>query len=160
MATVAFSGLTRRVINAGSVTVHGAEPLIELTEAVIVVTPTPTLIATPVGPTVATAGVDDVQFAKVARSRMLPSLKVPAATNCIVCPRGTAAEAGRTAIETRSGAVTVRMAEPLMEPAVATIMALPGPPPMAKPLLVTGATVESEELQVTVFSKGCVLPSG
>jgi hypothetical protein len=66
--------------------------------------------------------------------------------------------AGVTAIETSTACPTLSVAEPLIEPDVAVIIALPTPCPLANPLLAILATVE-DELQLTELVRSCALPS-
>jgi hypothetical protein len=49
------------------------------------------------------------------------------------------------------------VAEAVMEPEVAVMVAVPTPTPVAKPLVAMVAAVE-DELQVTVLVRSCVLP--
>ena len=56
---------------------------------------------------------------------------------------------GVTAIDTRTGAVTVSTLEPLIVPEVAWIVVLPVAAPVAKPLLVIVDTEVLVEVQVT-----------
>ena len=80
------------------------------------------------------------------------------AVNCWLRPAATDAEGGVTAIEVRTGAVTVRPAEPLMLPEAAVIVADPCATPVARPTLVIEATPVAEELQVTAPVTFCVVP--
>jgi hypothetical protein len=73
------------------------------------------------------------------------------AVNCSVLPAATDAVAGVTAIEVNAAAVTVNVAEPLIVPDVALIVADPCATLVANPLLLTVATVVFEEVQVTVL---------
>ena len=67
------------------------------------------------------------------------------------------------AIETRLAAVTVRLPELLTDPDAAVIVTVPGTRVLARPwlpaVLLTVATVPSEELQCAVPETSCVLPS-
>jgi hypothetical protein len=67
--------------------------------------------------------------------------------------------AGVTAIETSTGAVTVKFVEPLIEPDAAEIVVLPVPTPVASPALVIVATAVFVELQVTELVRFWVLLS-
>jgi hypothetical protein len=69
--------------------------------------------------------------------------------NCCVEPLAIDPFAGVTAIDTNTGGVTVSPVELLIEPAVAWIVALPVPTPVAKPALVMVATTVFVELHVT-----------
>ena len=70
--------------------------------------------------------------------------------NCCFCPRGIEAAAGVTAIETRLGAVTVKLAVPLIAPSVAVMLVEPCPTLVANPEL-TVATAVAEEVQLAVL---------
>jgi hypothetical protein len=67
------------------------------------------------------------------------------------------AVAGVTAIDTRPGAPTVNVAEPLNAPEAAVMVALPCPTDEARPLLLTVATEVEDELQVTEEVRVCLL---
>ena len=64
-----------------------------------------------------------------------------------------------TASETRVGCRTFRVAEAVMEPEVAVIVALPTPAPEARPAFPIVATAVADELQFTALVRSCVLPS-
>ena len=89
---------------------------------------------------------------------MLPSVYVPVAVNCCDVPKGMDDGNGVTAIETRTGGVTVSVAERLIVPDVAVMVVAPCPRVLARPCA-TLATFASEELQVAVFVRSEVLPS-
>jgi hypothetical protein len=57
---------------------------------------------------------------------------------------------GVTAIEVNTAAVTVSVAEPLIVPDVAVIVAVPGAMLVANPVLLTVATEGDEDFQVAV----------
>ncbi len=61
-------------------------------------------------------------------------------------------------IEVKTAAVTVKVAEPLMLPEVAVMVAVPGATAVASPLSFTVATVAAEEVHLTVLLRFCVLP--
>ena len=81
MAMVELAGVTSKETKVAAVTVSDAVPLIEPEVAVIVVVPVPTLVAKPVGSTVAT-DVEDEDQANEVSSCVLPSSKLPTALNC------------------------------------------------------------------------------
>ena len=81
------------------------------------------------------------------------------AVNCCVAPLVIEGFAGVTAIDTSTGAVTVRFVDPLMAPEAAEIVALPVATPVASPPLVIVATAVFVELQVTELVRFCVLLS-
>jgi hypothetical protein len=64
---------------------------------------------------------------------------------------------GATAIEVRTAAVTVNVAEPLIVPDVALMVAVPLATVVANPAL-TVATVVFEEVQVAVLVRFIVVP--
>ena len=103
-------------VNRAAVTVRLAVPEIVPDMAVIVEVPTATPCASPVVLTVATGLADDFHVAEAVRSCVLPSLRVPVAVNCCERPAAIVAVAGETAIETRTGAVTVSTADPVFDP--------------------------------------------
>jgi hypothetical protein len=66
--------------------------------------------------------------------------------------------AGVTEIEVSTAAVTVNVAEPLMVPDLAVIVAVPCAMLVANPALPTVAIVVAEELQVAVLVSVWVVP--
>ncbi len=66
---------------------------------------------------------------------------------------------GVTAIETKTGAVTVNVVEPLIVPAVAVIVAVPCDTLVANPPLAIVATDAADEVQVAILLRFCVEPS-
>ncbi len=72
---------------------------------------------------------------------------------------GTDGFAGVTAMETNAGAVTVSVVEPFIDPEVAVIVLVPCARVDANPTLLIVATVDCEELHVTVLVRFCVLLS-
>jgi hypothetical protein len=81
--------------------------------------------------------------------------------NCTDVPTEAEEFAGVTARDFRTGAavVTVNVVEPVTEPEVAWIVLLPGPTPLAKPVLLIVPTEVLEEVQLTEFVRFWVLPS-
>jgi hypothetical protein len=75
-----------------------------------------------------------------------------------VYPAATEAVGGVTEIEVRTAAVTVSVAEPLMVPDLAVIVAAPAVTPVASPVLLTVATDVFDEVQVAVFVRFWVVP--
>jgi hypothetical protein len=67
--------------------------------------------------------------------------------------------AGVTATETRVAAPTLSVAEVVIEPEVAVMVAAPTPVPVASPLLAMVATEVKDELQVAEPVRFCVLLS-
>ena len=99
-----------------------------------------------------------VQVAVFVSTRVLPSLYVPVATRGSVVPMANDALAGVTASETSTACPTLSVADPLIEPAVAVMIAVPTACPLANPPLLMPATVD-DELQVTALVRFCTLPS-
>ncbi len=80
------------------------------------------------------------------------------AVNCSVRPAATDAVPGVTAIEAKTGAVTVNVAEPVIVPEVAVIVVAPGAALVASPPLLTVAVVTADEVQVAVLVRFCLVP--
>ena len=123
--TDAVVGVTEIEVNTAAVTVNVAEPLVVPDLAVMVALPCATLVASPPLLTVATDFADDVQVAVLVRFCVVPLLYVPVAVNCCVYPFATDAVPGVTAIEVNTAAVTVNVAEPVIVPEAAVIVAVP-----------------------------------
>jgi hypothetical protein len=158
-ANEAFAGVIASDTSAGGPTVNVAEPAMVPTVAVIVVLPCPAPDASPPLLTPATVGVDELQVAEPVRSCVLLSLYVPVALYCCDVPSAMAAVAGLTAIDIRTGAVTVKVVEPAIDPEVAVIVAAPCLMLVANPPLLTLATPGTLEVHVTELVKFCVVPS-
>ena len=79
--------------------------------------------------------------------------------NCWVVPLAIEGFAGVTAIDTKTGAVTVSAAEPLIEPDVAWIVVLPVDTVVARPPLEIVAAAVFDEVQVTKPVRFCLVPS-
>jgi hypothetical protein len=65
---------------------------------------------------------------------------------------------GVTAIELRTAAVTVSVAEPLIVPDVAVIVAVPGASVVASPAVLTVAMEAADDVHVAVLVRICVVP--
>ena len=63
-----------------------------------------------------------------------------------------------TAIDTSTAGPTLSVADPLIDPEAAAMVAVPTPAPVADPLELIAATVGNDELQVTLPLRSCVLP--
>ena len=91
---------------------------------------------------------------------MLPSLYVPVAVNCcVVVPFTIEAVGGVMVIETSTGAVTDRLAEPVTVPEVAVMFVLPITNAVESPAALMVATAGEDEAHVAVEVRSCVLPS-
>jgi hypothetical protein len=105
------------VVENGDIeTVKVLEPLTAFDAAPIKELPTPTAVARPVTPIVATLESDVVHIALVVKSWVLLSVYVPVAMNCFVDPKSMDGFAGVTVIETSLGVVTVSVVEPVTTP--------------------------------------------
>jgi hypothetical protein len=149
--------------SAAAVTVNVVDPDTVPEVALMVAVPCARLVAKPaVGALlliVATAGMSELHCTVPVMFCVVLSLNVPVAVNCCVVPRGTVGIAGVTAMETNTALVTVIVVEPVIEPELAVIVAVPTPVLVARPLEVMLATDVRDELQVTVLVRSCVLPS-
>jgi len=90
---------------------------------------------------------------------VLLSLYVPVALNCCVPPREIEGAPGVTEIEVSTGAVTVKVADPLIGPKVAAIVAVPWAALVARPPLPIVAMFVADEDHVTVPVSVCLVPS-
>jgi hypothetical protein len=93
--------------------------------AVMVAVPTPVPVANPLLAMVATVAEDELQVTELVRVCVLPSLYVPVAANCWLAPLAIDALPGLTDNDTRTGAVTANVAEPVIVPEAAVIVAVP-----------------------------------
>src|ERR1700691_2112106 len=157
LAIDALPGLTDNDTNTGAVTAKLAEPVMVPEVAVIVVVPGARLVAKPALVTVAIVVADEVHVT-VVRVCVVPLLYVPVAVNCCFSPAGIDGDAGVTAIDVSTAAVTVSVAPPWMVPDVAVITTAPFATLVAKPPLVTVATVAADEVHVAVLVRFCVVP--
>jgi hypothetical protein len=73
-------------------------------------------------------------------------------------PAATEAVVGVTAIEVKTAAVTVNVAEPLIVPDLAVTVVLPCATLVASPPLLMVAIDLAEEVQVAVVVRFCVVP--
>src|ERR1700691_6712481 len=162
---VAVGGVIAIDTSAAVVTVSWVEALTVPEVAVTLAEPTPTLCARPtvlgVLLIVAVETVSEDHVAVLVRFCVLPSVNVPVAVNCCVVPSAIDGAAGVTAMETSVAAVTVRVVDPLMEPVVAVMFAVPSPVLLANPCVGAAlpivATAGVSELHCTVSVMFCVL---
>jgi hypothetical protein len=118
------AGVTPSETRAGDPTVTLVELLCEPELTCIVLVPRAAAVTSPVLFTVADAD-DEVQVAVDVTSCVLPSEYVATASNCCVVPKGMASVCGLRVMETKAGAGTVTVVEPLTPAAVAVIVAVP-----------------------------------
>ncbi len=91
--------------------------------------------------------------------RVLPSVNVPMADNCSLVVSAIVSVAGTIANDARSAAFTLTGVLPLTEPDAAVIVTLPRLSAVTRPLTVMDATLDFDELHVTVPVMFCVEPS-
>jgi hypothetical protein len=129
--------------------VRDAEPLIAPDAAVIVALPSPTPLARPEPFMLATVATEELQLTEPVRFCVLPSVKVPVAVNCCVVSSAMVALGGPTAMETKTGGVTVKLDDPEIVPNIAVIVVPPCATDEASPALLMLATPAADELHVT-----------
>jgi len=117
--------------------------------AVTVVVPAAAAVARPLLLTGATDGFDELQVTWEVISWVDASENVPVAANCWVACRGMLGSAGVIDMEDRVPEVTVRVVLPKVPPNLAVMVVVPAARAVARPLLVTVATAELDESQVT-----------
>ena len=112
--------------------------------------------------TVATEGVDELQFTWLVISRLDPSLKVPVAANGWFPPTAMEAVDGTSAMDTSVALLTVSVAVPTCPENTAEIVLAPGCTPVACPAVLTAllmvAAAEFDEVQFTTVVKLWVSP--
>ena len=131
------AGVTAIDTSVAAVTARVVLPLIAAEVAVMVVDPTPALVAKPLLPgallIVATVAADELHCTVVVMFWVLPSVKVPVAVNCCGIPSAMLGMAGVTAIETSAAAVMVSLVEPLMPERLAVTREVPTATLVANP---------------------------
>lgn len=137
-----------------AMTVKVAVPTCPSNSATMVAVPGSSPVASPiVGDTslmVATDAGEDVHKTDVVRSCVLPSANVPIATKATPVCWGMLAADGETRIDV-SGEDSTRIAEsPLSEPSCAVMVAFPGDCAVTLPPVLTLATLDADEVQVTM----------
>src|ERR1700730_3634515 len=111
---------------------------------------------------VATPAAEELHVEVLPRFCVLPSVNVPVAVNCWVLPLAIDGFTGVTAIDTSVAAVTVRLTPGEVTPLERAVI-ITGPPaftPVARPVALIVATVLSDDAQVAVLLRSCVLPPG
>jgi hypothetical protein len=152
------SGVTLIDTRAAGATVRVVVPEIPETVAPIDVVPVATAVATPAASIDATEGMDDDQEAVAVTSCVLLSVNVPVAVKPCVNPLASVGLDGVMAMLTNSAAVTLSVADPLIAPEDAVIIAEPTCVPVASPLgLIVAALLDDDH--VTLAVKSTVLPS-
>src|SRR6185369_14870578 len=106
-------------VNGEGVTVSEVEPMIVFSVAEMVVEPIAAPDARPAALPAATFVADEVHATELVRFRVLVSVYEPVAVNCWALPEVIEGLAGVTAIDTKDGAVTVRVVDPVTVPETA-----------------------------------------
>ena len=99
------------------------------------------------------------QATTVVRSRVVPSVNVPAAVSCCVVPKGMVGLLLPMLMEASTAIETANFPVPLVEPEVALMVAAPTALPVARPLLLMFRIPAGELAQVTDDVSSCVVPS-
>ena len=108
---------------------------------------------------VATCADDELQWVFSVMSCVLPSLKVPVATNCCTPPAEAVTVAGVTASETRVPLPTVKVVVPVTPDADAEIVTVPAFLPCAMPVERIEARFGLDDFQVSPLRFEATLPS-
>ncbi len=158
-AMVAVPGVTARETRAAGLTVM--DELAEMPDcvAVTLVLPAESAVTTPVIATAAIPVFADDHATEVVMACDVPSVYVPVAVNCCDCPFAMEIALGTTAILTRAGGPTVRLAAPENVWLVAETIVVPAASPVASPAAVMVATVGLAADQRTREVKSSVVPS-
>src|SRR5829696_2472234 len=158
-AIVAATGVTEMLTSAAGVTVRLADPDSAPAAAVMIVEPICALAANPEALMAAVVGADDDQATDPVMSSVVPFVYVPVATNCCEVPSAIEGDAGVTVTETRDGAVTVSVVDPLTVPEVAVIAVIPSAELAARPPDAMVAVAGVPEDHTTLLVRLCVVPS-
>jgi hypothetical protein len=161
--TVGVGGFIAIETSVTGLTTSVADPLTDPELTLIVVVPAPKVLASPavtaVSLMVATEAAVELQCPLRVRLCDVPSENVPVAVNGCVVPTAIVAVGGLMAIETSVADVTVSSLEPLTNPKVAEMLAVPCATLVANPALLIVAVVGVSDDQVAVLVRFCVLPS-
>jgi hypothetical protein len=128
--------------------------------AVMVVVPAPMPVASPEDATiVAILALEALQVTDAVTSLVELSLNVPAAVNCCVPPTNTVAVDGAIAMDFKTTAFTVKVADPVIELDAALIVVVPEAIPDARPVEEIDAVVPADDVHATDVDKSFVVPS-
>ncbi len=160
-----FAGVTAIEVTVAPVTVSVA--LEEMPPEAAVMAELPAAIArarpgTPLASMLAAAGFPDVHCAELVMFCVLPSEKVPVATNCIVVPGAIDAVNGEIEIAPNAAVVTVKVALEEMLPEVAVTVDEPIPVAIASPKVPFALIATSDglpDVHCTDAVRFCMLPS-
>jgi hypothetical protein len=158
-ATEGDAGVTAIEVRVGGFpTVKFVLPVIDPDVAPTTLVPLATALANPEELIVDTALLLELQTTELVRFCVLPSLYVPVAVNCWLVEGVMVELAGVTAIETRTGALTVKDVAPLTGPDVAVMVVAPMDAAVAMPPELMLATEVAEEVQITLLLRFCIVP--
>lgn len=145
------AGVTAIDCRVGGSTVSDTlfEP-IDPSEAEILVLPTPVAVASPVAPSVAIDGAEEVHVTDVDRFCVVPFVYVPVAVKSCVVPRRIEELIGVMEIDSKAAGETVRFVWPDTLPDAAAIAVLPIACEVTRPAPLTVAIPVLPEDQVTV----------
>ena len=163
---VAIGGKTL-IATSWSCTASDVEPASELDVAEIMVVPELAPVTSPsdpgVLPIVATVADEEAHVTDVVTSAVDPSVYSPVAVNCCEPPIGIDGLCGLTSMAAKIAFVTVRLPDPVTVPDLARMTVLPLLVLVAIPLLpdvlLTVATLGTDELQWAELVMSCVEPS-
>jgi hypothetical protein len=145
-------------VSTAGVTVREALPDTEPDVAVIDAEPAPIPFASPTELMVTKFVALELQTTLSVMSVELPSEKTPLAANVCVWPVAIEAVPGVIVIDCRSAAVTVTVADAVVEPIVAVIVEEPAETPLTRPVEVTVALAVLKEPQTTCLVTSCEVP--
>lgn len=151
-----LAGVTAIDTSVTLLIVSRVDPLIPLSVAEMVDVPADAPRASPAALIVATAVVAEAHVTWPVRFSVEWSEKVPVAVNCLGVPLAILGFAGVTAIDSRAGAVTVRIVDPLLPASVAVMVDVPVPSPVATPTCVIVETAVVPDAQVTWLVRSSV----
>jgi hypothetical protein len=150
-------------VSVAAVTVTLAEPEMEPTVALTVTFPAAIGNTIPLAFTVKRAGLELDHIAEAVKFCVLPSLNVPVAVRSDVNPSARLREEGVMAMEVRTAAVTVTVADPDTPLSVAETVVLPAAKPVNSPavpnVLFMLASAGFATLHWTDAVTSCVVPS-
>jgi len=156
-------GVIARETSVAGVTVSVVDPDRVPDVAVIVVEPAATDVASPIEPVVvlilAIDDADELQTTSAVRFCVVLSENVPVATNCWDVPFAVLGLVGVTVMDASVADVTVSVVEPDTFPFVAVIVVLQAPLPLKRPQVIHRALTESDDSQVAVVVRSCVVLS-
>jgi len=163
IAVLGLDGVIATEMSVAAVTVSVVDPDRVPVVAVIVVEPAATEVTSPAEPAVllilAIDDADELQTTSAVRSWVVLSENVPVAANCRVIPIAMLGLVGVTVMDASVADVIVNVVEPETVPFVAVIVVLQAPLPLKRPFVIHKALTESDDDQVAVVVRSCVVLS-